>query len=541
MSYDTSVLAAEHILALSAQISRALGEAREEIDALNVFPVPDSDTGTNLALTFDEAHDVLTHFYRDSPGATVSEAAAVYRRALLMAARGNSGVIMSQLCGAMLRKLDEPPGESLPSAFASAMVAATDAAYAAVGDPKEGTILSVARAASLAATEAAAQERARIWMVVRAAAAAAREALEATPDQMELLRAAGVVDAGGRGLVVLLEAIETILTGRVPVPRSVRRPVPARVELPTGDLVDGGPAYEVMYLLDAEDAAIPALRAALMPLGDSLVVVGGEGLWNVHVHVDDVGAAIEAGLEAGRPHRIRVTHFAEQIAGRQPQPRAGRAVVEVAFGEGLAATFREAGATVVMAGPEQRPSSRELYEAMLATGAAEVIVVPNARDIADAADAAARRAGEVDDVRVAVVPSYSQVQGLAALAVHDPGRNFDTDLIEMTAAGSHARSGAVTIAETQAMTMAGPCEVGDVLGVVEGDFAIVGSDLFVVAQEVLDKMLGGGGELVTIVAGEGGAALSDRIVTHVTDTYAHVDVVAYDGGQQRYPLLIGVE
>ncbi|MFT4011136.1 MAG: Dak phosphatase, partial [Nocardioidaceae bacterium] len=254
-----------------------------------------------------------------------------------------------------------------------------------------------------------------------------------------------------------------------------------------------------------------------------------------------VGAAVEAGLDAGRPHRIRVTHFAEQLARKRIEQRLGRAIVQVAFGEGLATVFREAGAHVVMAGPAHRPNTTELYEAVVGTGAAEVVLVPNARDIATSAEAAASRAQESGDQRVAVVPSYSQVQGLAALAVHDPGRSFGADLVEMIAASSHARSGAVTIADKQAITMGGPCEPGDVLGVVEGDFAIVGSDLFDVAKGVLDKMLGGGGELVTVLAGAGGAELAQRCVDYLAEAYVTVDVVSYTGGQQRYAVLFGVE
>ncbi|MFT4011113.1 MAG: DAK2 domain-containing protein, partial [Nocardioidaceae bacterium] len=309
-----SLVTPEHLGGLSAEIVRALGEAREEIDALNVFPVPDGDTGTNLFLTFDEAHDVLQSYREEHPGAGIGEVALAYKKALLLSARGNSGVIMSQLFGAMLRRLADPGTDHLPSALAASMVEATDAAYAAVGTPVEGTILSVAKAASEAAVLAAAAERATLTGVIRASTARAYAALEATLEQLPQLRSAGVVDAGARGLVVVLEAIETALTGKRPVGRHyTRKQLPTPAEVPGDDLTEGGPAYEVMYLLDADDERVPGLREALLPLGDSLVVVGGDGLWNVHVHVDDVGAAVEAGLDAGRPHRIRVTHFAEQL------------------------------------------------------------------------------------------------------------------------------------------------------------------------------------------------------------------------------------
>ena len=299
-----------------------------------------------------------------------------------------------------------------------------------------------------------------------------------------------------------------------------------------------------MFLLDAADDAIPALRTALAPLGDSLVVVGGDGLWNVHVHVDDVGAAVEAGIEAGRPHRVRVTHFAEQLERRttpRSVQRTGRAVVVVAAGAGLGDLFVQAGATVVPGGAGRRPSTGQLLEAITSAGAAEVVVLPNDRDSVAAAEAAARTAREESEVRVAVIATSAQVQGLAALAVHEPGRSFEQDVLEMTAAARHARSGAVTVAARQAMTTAGPCEPGDVLGAIEGDFVVIGDDLFTVATEVLERLLGGGGELVTLVGGADGGDLAERCADHLGATRPTVDVVAYAGGQQRYPLLIGVE
>jgi dihydroxyacetone kinase-like predicted kinase len=316
------------------------------------------------------------------------------------------------------------------------------------------------------------------------------------------------------------------------------------VPVPADELSPDGPAYEVMYLLDADDARIPALRAALAPLGDSLVVVGGDGLWNVHVHVDDVGAAVEAGIVAGRPHRVRVTHFAEQVsAARDRAPvRTGRRIVAVAAGDGLASLFAGAGASVVEGGPGLRPSTRDVLDAILATGAGEVVILPNDADSIRVAQIAAQTAESDEGIRVVVVPTQAQVQGLAALAVHEPGRGFDQDVLEMTATARHARHGAVTIAAKQAITMAGPCEPGDVLGVVEGDFAVIGDDLYVVATDVLDRLLGGGGELVTIVRGQDGPTdLAQRCTAYVEEHHPHVDVLVYDGGQDRYPLLVGVE
>jgi uncharacterized protein len=525
----------------------ALGAAREEIDALNVYPVPDGDTGTNLFLTFESARDLMLERVESDPSCDLRTALTAYARGALLGARGNSGVIMSQLIGALLKRIGEAGlGDRSAVVFAEGMDRATDASYAAVGEPVEGTILTVARAASQAALKAAEDPENRLGHVIRAAAAAAREALARTPDQLQTLRDAGVVDAGGRGLCVVLDAAETTVTGKRPVEAHAALGVHAiPVPLPTGDLHPDGPAYEVMYLLEADDAAVPDLRRRLAPLGDSLVVVGGDGLWNVHVHVDDVGAAVEAGIEAGRPYRIRVTHFAEQLerlsAAAETRRGHGRKVVVVAAGEGLAALFAEAGAYVVP-GAGRRPSTGQVLEAIQASGGAEVVVLPNDRDSVAVAEAAAQAAREEsDNLRVAVIPTSAQVQGLAALAVHEPGRTFEEDLLHMTSAARHTRSGAVTVAARQAMTTGGPCEPGDILGAVEGDFVLVGDDLFGVAVEVLERLLGGGGELVTVVAGARGEELAQRCAAHVASTHPTVDAVVYDGGQERYPVLLGVE
>jgi dihydroxyacetone kinase-like predicted kinase len=297
-----------------------------------------------------------------------------------------------------------------------------------------------------------------------------------------------------------------------------------------------------MYLLDAEEQAIPLLREQLAPLGDSLVVVGGEGLWNVHVHVDDVGAAIEAGIVAGTPRRIQVTHFAEQVdrARARREERVGRGLVAVAAGPGLAGLFRQAGAEVIVAVPGRRPSTAEVLAAVEATGAREVIVLPNDADSVGVAQAAAHEA-EDEDVHVVVIPTRAQVQGIAALAVHEPGRPLEADVVQMTSAARGARHGAVTVAARRAMTTAGPCEPGDVLGVIDGDFALVGSDLEEVARTVLDRLLGAGGELVTLVGGADAAGLAERCRAWVEANHPGVDAVCYDGGQERYPLLLAVE
>lgn len=526
---------------LAAGLDR-LAAAREEIDELNVYPVPDGDTGTNLHLTVESAAEAVAELPPDADREGVLSAVA---RGALMGARGNSGVILSQMLRGLGDGLDGRPGDA--AAFGAALGQAADAAYAAVADPVEGTMLTVLRAAAEAAV--ADDARSDLGSLVTVAAQSAREALDRTPDQLEVLRLAGVVDAGGRGVCVLLDALEEVVTGSAP---NARPPEPRRAAPAAGRPAasagpangGGGPAYEVMFLLDAAADQIPALRETLRPLGDSLVVVGGEPTWNVHVHVDDVGAAVEAGIAAGRPHRIRVTHLLDNTgAGRvgHDLPPDGRGVVSVVAGDGLGGLFAAAGATVVAGGPGRRASTAELLDGLRRARARDLIVLPNDADSLAVAEAAAGQARD-EGLRVGVIPTRASVQALAALAVHDPQRRFEDDIVHMTAAAGHCRHGAVTVAAREAVTMAGVCREGDVLGVLDGDFAIIGDAIDSVACAVVDRMLGSGGELVTLVTGaDADDDLADAVVEHLHRTRPEVDSLVYAGGQPRYPLLIGVE
>ncbi|WP_262387376.1 DAK2 domain-containing protein [Streptomyces sp. TRM49041] len=548
----------------------ALGREREEIDSINVYPVADGDTGTNLYLTVESAcQAVEAVFAAHDPDGTTPEFADAVRalaHGALIGARGNSGTILAQLLRGMAEVLARGrDGDHL----AEALRTAASSARQAVAHPVEGTILSVASAASRAASDGTASDRAasdgagagggggaggRLVAVARAAYEGARTALEATPGQLDVLARAGVVDAGGRGLVTVLGALVQAVSGEAPTrtPRHQRGVVAPHHEEPCAA---AGPAYEVIYLLEADDAAVARLRTRLDGLGDSLVVVGGDGLWNVHVHVDDAGAAVEAGVEAGRPYRIRITHFAGDAgtatgtatatatAGSADRPAepVQRAVVAVVPGEGLAELCAEAGATTVLARPGEPPASGELVDAIRRAHAREVVLLPNSGDLRHTAAAAAEQA-RTEGVRVALIPTRAAVQGIAALAVHEPGRRFDEDVVAMTAAAGATRYGELTVAEARSFTSAGVCQAGDVLGLIDGDVAVIGQDLTATAENVLDRMLAAGGELVTLVlADDAPPALADRLETHVRDHHLAVDTCVYHGGRQRSPLLIGVE
>ncbi|MEV0777019.1 DAK2 domain-containing protein [Streptomyces sp. NPDC050428] len=534
----------------------ALGRDREEIDAINVYPVADGDTGTNLYLTVESAAQAVEAvFDAHATGTSVPDLADTVRamaHGALIGARGNSGTILAQLLRGMAEVLGEAGSEEEAEGggdhLARALRRAARLAREAVAHPVEGTILTVASAAADAAARtvhdgagldgAAHSDGA----AVHAAYAGARVALDATPGQLAVLGRAGVVDAGGRGLLAVLAALVEAVTGDAPSPVAPgARPheLPAVMESCDADDSPVGPAFEVIYLLETDDAGVARLRRRLDALGDSLVVVGGDGLWNVHVHVDDAGAAVEAGVEAGRPYRIRITHFGAP-AGHQRE-RAQRAVVAVVPGEGLAGLCAEAGATTVLARPGEPPASGELVDAIRRAHAHEVVLLPNDAELRHTAAAAAEQA-RAEGIRVALIPTRAAVQGIAALAVHEPDRRFDEDVVAMTSAAGATRYAELAVAERQSWTMAGICQAGDLLGLIDGDVAVIGSELATTAETVLDRMLSAGGELVTLVLGQDVPdTVAERLERHVRDGHLAVDTVVYRGGGQSVPLLIGVE
>jgi DAK2 domain fusion protein YloV len=514
---------------------------RAEIDELNVFPVPDGDTGTNLAQTLRAAADALA----DDPASTAWGAVRAWARGAVLGARGNSGVIVSQiLCGLAdgIDGSDACDGALLAIALRSA----ADQAYASVANPLEGTILSVARAAADAAHEAGAAGAGAMGSMVQRVQEAAWAALRRTIDQLPALTQAGVVDAGGRGLVVLIDALGEAVTGTAGAAPPAARAARSRGGLEAAR--ESGSTdydYEVQYLLRADQPRTTILRSELASLGDSLVVVGtGDGVWNVHVHVNDVGAALEAGVRAGTPYRITVVRFADAVAPQAPPvPRrqSGTAVVAVAPGEGLAHLFESEGVYVVEGGPTDNPSTADVLSAMLSCPVDHVVLLPNASQVSGVAEAAAIEA-RGQGVEVAVVPTKSPVQGLSAVAVHDASRRFGDDVIAMAEAAAATRWAEVTVAEREALTMAGRCQPGDVLGLIDGEVVEIGSTVGSVAAAIIDRLLAVGGELITILVGrEAEPDAGEQLRRHITSVAPHIEVGVFDGGQPHFPLLIGVE
>ena len=513
------MLDADALRAWSRRSAEALVVACGRIDALNVFPVADRDTGTNMLATMRSAAAGAGRASGD-----IGAVAAALAGGSLTGARGSSGVILSRFLHGIAAGLAAESAADGAS-MQRALTVAAEAAYAAVSEPVEGTILSVAAAAAKAAREA---DPADLLGVVRAAATAARDELARTIDELPVLATAGVVDAGGQGLVVVLDALVDVVAGvdaapepQIAAARLVRPEAPSTF------------AYEVQYLLEAEADELPGLRARLQQLGDSVAVVTGGQTHNVHAHVDDVGAAIEAGIAIGKPSRITVTRFADQIMSSR--------VVAVCPAGDLATLFRSAGAAVIEVGEEASAVAGALTAAACETAAQSIVLLPNSRAIKELADTAAAVA-RANGRSVTVVPTRSPAQGLAALAVHDPTRSAGDDAIVMSAAAAATRYAEVTRARFDALTSAGECRAGDVLGLIDDDVAVIGDDIALVAREILDRMLIGGGELVTIISGaDAPPSLATELADYIHATRPAVETVVHHGGQATCPLMLGVE
>jgi DAK2 domain fusion protein YloV len=412
----------------------------------------------------------------------------------------------------------------------------------------EGTILSVSRAAAAAARQAGSATAAE---VSAAALAAARTALEHTPTQLAALARAGVVDAGGAGLVIVLEALQRVLTdGRVGADAGDSPWLRAGAVLPPPECVDedGEGAHEVMYLLTgSDDSRASHLRAHLEQVGHSVLVVGGPQDWRVHVHLDDAQVAIEAGAMAGHVGQVRIEALLRtgSMPGARPvQPRAAVGVVACAGGDGLLELFEQAGATVVRSAVGARASTGQLLNAIWAVSAEAVVVLPNDGDTLMAAQAAATAARE-DGLQVTVVPSRSAVQGLAALAVFDPEADLDQTVAALTEATSATLHGALTVATRDARTSAGPCTAGQALGLVDGQIVIVDDDPRRAATRLLARLVTDHTELLSVVAGrdveDAQRADMEAVVAALEAAHPRLEVAWFTGGQPAYPWLLGAE
>ena len=555
----------------AAALGQVIGEYRdalrshqEVINRLNVFPVPDGDTGTNMALTLESVMAELSDLDQPDMAATCKAIA----HGSLMGARGNSGVILSQLLRGIVDVLTETGSVPGPGELARALTLADKLARQAVMRPVEGTILTVAEAAAQGARDAADAGKSLID-VVEASRSAAADALARTPELLPVLARAGVVDAGGAGYLLLLDALLTVVDGR-PLPEPPDLPeepagwasgpsgMDQAVEASHGDASSdiAGLRYEVMYLLEAPDDTIPVFKEVWAGLGDSIVVVGGDGLWNCHIHTDDIGSAVEASLDVGRPRNIRITDLLEQVeeerwvregggtAGSGPAeippghaPTTG--VVAVATGVGIGRIFRSLGVHQVIAGGQSmNPSTAEILAAVELLRADEVIILPNNKNIRPVAE----RVNDLTSKVIRVVPTNSIAEGFAALLAYDPEAHVDVNARDMETSARNVVAGEITQAVRDSDSAVGPIAEGDWLGLSRQGIEAVAGSVPAVAWALLDRLVTDDHELVTLIEGEGsGAADTRRITEWLGEHRPNVDIEVHQGGQPLYPYLFSIE
>ncbi|MGA1587281.1 MAG: DAK2 domain-containing protein [Ilumatobacteraceae bacterium] len=529
------------------------------LNRLNVYPVPDGDTGTNMARTLDA---VVTEM--ESAPETLDATCDAISHGSLMGARGNSGVILSQILRGLATTI-KSQAETTGARFADALGAAATGAYQAVLRPIEGTILTVVRESAEAARSAADAD-AGLVEVIRAAREAGRASLARTPELLPVLADAGVVDAGGAGYLLLLDSALHVVDGEpLPEPDESEGPsAEALAAVAHRESADGldvsEQRYEVMYLLDLADENIDAFKRSWGEIGDSIVVVGGDGLWNCHVHTNEIGAAIEAALSLdGRPREIRVTDLFSEVAeehemreaamtgGRRTRtrdgaglPRVTTAVVAVCSGDGLAELFSNLRVQgIVTGGQTLNPSTAELLETVDRVNADQVIILPNNKNIIPVAE----QVDALSERNVVVVPTVSMPEALAALVVYDPESDADENAAEMVEAIASVTTGEVTQAVRASRSDVGEIAEGDWIGITRGEgIASVAPDVVGAALALLDRLLADGAELLTVITGaDATTAVTAEIEGHIAAVHPEVQVEVHRGGQPLYPYLFGAE
>ncbi|WP_410671125.1 DAK2 domain-containing protein [Amycolatopsis sp. cmx-4-68] len=522
------VLDAAAVSAWAAGCVHSLASLRPAIDGINVYPVADSDTGSNMLFTMTGAAAELA----DADPGDAAEALKVLARGAVASAKGNSGVILSQVVRGLA---DRAEGELDGAWLAGALGHADEVATGAVSRPVAGTILTVLHSVALAVRG----DTSPLGEIAQKAAKEAAHALEKTPEQLPALARAGVVDAGARGLVAVLDALAGVITG---APLEQEHALQADAEVPEAY------AWEVMYLLDGVDeASLPTLRKELSGLGDSVTVAGdGSGSHAVHVHCADIGAAIEAGLALGRPRRIRVEPL---ITPTPIEPGGGidRTVVAVVHG-GLLAELLRAESIPVLAVPDgETPSVEDVIGLLNEAAGRHVTVLPGSVALTAAADTAAGHAMAADR-DVVVIPCASPVQVLAALAVHDAARRTNDDVVAMAEAAAATRRGELRVAREESLTWVGRAQSGDVVGLVDDEVVLIEpapaseTNLVAAAMKVLNRMLALGGELVTVLSGAAAPpGVAEELAEQLRVEHPEVELTSYAGGQAGAVLLMGVE
>jgi DAK2 domain fusion protein YloV len=523
-----------------------LAANHEEVNRLNVFPVPDGDTGTNMLLTLQSAVEDV----RESNAAEVSKIAKLASHGSLMGARGNSGVILSQIFRGFARAV-EGKTSLTPAELAAALEEAANAAYRAVNKPTEGTILTVAREAGRAAATAASGADASVPRVIAAAAAGARSAVLKTPSQLQILRDAGVVDAGGFGLQLILEGmlktVEESDSTLAALSETKKPAIPAaQVAL---DLPEGGWGYCTEFLIEGNNLDTELIRSQIESLGNSVLVVGEPELVKVHVHTDDPTRVINLAGGYGRLMKLSVGDMSTQHRkildreGGAGPVRASRAngvgLVAVVAGRGLVEIFRGLGVDAIIEGGQtMNPSTQDMLTAIESGPYDEVILLPNNGNVI----AAAKQVIGLTKKKVHVVETHSMPQGVSAVVAFRPERSAEENLKAMAVEAERVQTIEVTHAVRDTRSNGLRVKKGDVIGLINERLEFAGGDYAEVVHKALSKLGPDGYELVTVYRGEQASdAELAELESEIRTSYPSLEVEVQQGGQQHYPFILSVE
>jgi len=523
-----------------------LAANHEEVNRLNVFPVPDGDTGTNMLLTLQSAVEDV----KESNAAEVSKIAKLASHGSLMGARGNSGVILSQIFRGFARAV-EGKGSLTPAELAAAFEEAANAAYRAVNKPTEGTILTVAREAGRAASTAAGSPDANVPRVIAAAAAGARAAVLKTPGQLQILRDAGVVDAGGFGLQLILEGMLKSVEETEPLPATIAEAKPhttaaSQVSLP---LPEGGWGYCTEFLIEGTNLDVELIRNQIEALGNSVMVVGEPELVKVHVHTDDPTRVINLAGGYGKLMKLNVGDMSTQhrrileteggvTAGGPPRPN-GVGLAVVVAGRGLVHIFRGLGVDAIIEGGQtMNPSTQDMLTAIESVPYDEVILLPNNGNVIPAA----KQVMGLTKKKLHVIETHSVPQGVSAVVAFRPERAADENLRAMKVEAERVQTIEVTHAVRDTRSNGVRVKKGDVIGLINDRLEFAGSDYAEVVNKALGKLGPDSYELVTVYRGE--QASDDemkRLESEIRSSYPGLEVEVQQGGQQHYPFILSVE
>lgn len=555
MSKITTSLLQEMVEAAATR----LGKQAEYVNSLNVFPVPDGDTGTNMGMTMDNGAKAVS----DQTASTVGEVGQILSKGLLMGARGNSGVITSQLFrgfGQSIKGKIELDGKDLASAFQSGV----EVAYKAVMKPVEGTILTVSRGAATAAIKKAESTDDAVE-VMRAALEGAKAALAKTPEMLPVLKEVGVVDSGGQGLVFIYEGFLSALTGEYIASEDFQATPATMTEMINAEHhksvaghvatedIKFGYCTEIMVALKqgptyVKDFDYEEFRNYLSNLGDSLLVVNDDEIVKVHVHTEDPGLVMQEGLKYGALVKVKVDNMRNQhdaqvqkeeaVQTEQSAPK-DFALITVVAGDGLADIFKSQGVDYVISGGQtMNPSTEDIVKAIEQVNAKNVIILPNNKNIFMAAQSAA----EVVDVNAAVVETRTVPQGFTSLLAFDPSQSIEANVEAMTASLADVTSGSVTLAVRDTTIDGLEIHENDILGMVDGKILVSTPDMDQALLDTFDKMIDEDSEIVMIYVGEeGNKEQAQTIADKLEVAHEDIEVEIFQGDQPVYPYIFSVE